>query len=69
MNMSKGALFWKEEVVIPYADISMSCAQGSLYVRSIRRPEFNSTFSLRDCWNAVIFEEIVAALIKRKSSK
>jgi hypothetical protein len=69
ITMSKGALFWKEEVVIPYADISMSCAQGSLYVRSIKRPEFNSSFSLRDCWNAVIFEEIVTALVKRKSSK
>lgn len=58
-----GALMWKKEHFVPWCDIRHESSQGSLTVYSGTNPKISETCSLRDAWNAVIFEFIAKAVV------
>lgn len=57
--MKTGALMWEKEHNIPWTDVRYGTNQGTLTVRSNTNPKANAQFSIRDVWNAAIFELIV----------
>ena len=56
---SVGALLWKGEVTLPWAEVRYGIANGYLALRSTKNPKFHKTFELRTTWNAGIFKEII----------
>jgi C-terminal repeat of topoisomerase len=59
-----GMLMWKEEVLVSWSDVRFGIHQGRLNISSAQNRKFSKSYSLRDIWNAVIFEQIVNTLIK-----
>jgi hypothetical protein len=64
MHIPTGMLFWKEANFVPYTEIKFNTHQGQLRVFSSKNQEIAKTFPLRETWNAVIFEELVNAVVK-----
>ena len=61
-----GILMWKEELFVPWSDVRFGVRQGHLNLSSHQHKKFTKSYSLRDTWNAVIFEQITKALFKIK---
>lgn len=61
-----GILMWKEEIMVPWSDVRFGVHQGRLNLSSSQNKKFAKAYSLRDTWNAVIFEQITKALLKPK---
>ena len=51
-----GALFWKEDLLVKWKDISFSSYQGHLYIKNKRNNKEIGSPSYRDAWNADILE-------------
>jgi hypothetical protein len=64
MHIPTGILFWKEANFVPYTEIKFNSHQGQLRVFSSKTPKITKSFPLRETWNAVIFEEIINAVVK-----
>jgi tetratricopeptide (TPR) repeat protein len=56
---TSGALFWRKDHVVAWADIGCSTASGDIKVYSKLNPKIFSSLGLRDTWNAVLLEMIV----------
>jgi len=67
IQASVGVLLWKEDVLIPWSDIRFGTAEGQLNLRSSQNRKFSKSYSLRDVWNAVIFEYIVKTLMEKRA--
>jgi hypothetical protein len=66
IHMHSGAFLWKTEHLVPWNDIRYGTDQGILTVRSANDKRITSSASLRDVWNAAIFELIVKKLMESK---
>ena len=53
-----GALFWKEDLLVKWKDVSFSSYQGHLYIKNKKNNKEIGSPSYRDAWNAVILELI-----------
>jgi hypothetical protein len=62
-----GVLLWKENVLIPWPVVRFGSHQGHLNLSSSQNKKFSKSYSLRDVWNAVIFEQIAKSLFKLHS--
>jgi len=67
--MHSGVLLWKKEHLVPWKDIRYGTNAGVLTVRSVTNKDVSETSSVRDVWNAVIFEQIVQKLMELKAKK
>lgn len=67
MYIPSGALFWKEDNLVPWADIRFSTQDGQLHVFSERNRKLSAGFPLREVWNAVIFEDLINAINRLKN--
>lgn len=63
VTFSTGALMWKTEHVIPYSEVRCVSSQGSLILSSSRDKKAQVKLSLREAWNAVLFEHIAKAIL------
>jgi hypothetical protein len=63
--MSKGVLMWKEEKRVAYHDLAVSYANGCMAVVCRSDQRFTASYSMRDCWNVVIFDEVVEEMKRR----
>jgi len=59
-------LWWKAEHLIPYRDVRCSTDQGWLSLASSRVEKAQIRLSLRASWNAVLFPQIVQAIMEAK---
>ena len=66
VKFSTGVLWWKTEHLIPYRDVRCSTDQGMLTLASSRVEKAQFVLSLRDRWNAVLFQQIVQAIMEAK---
>lgn len=57
-----GFLWFTHEIFIPWCDLRYEMYQGHLNVSSAKDKSISTTMSLRDTWNAVLFESIVKAI-------
>jgi hypothetical protein len=62
-----GMLLWKEDVLVPWSHVRFGTHQGHLNLSSSQNKKFSKSYSLRDVWNAVIFEQITKTLFKLRS--
>lgn len=60
-----GALFWEKTHNIPWSSVSFRYARGHLIVGSSYDPKLSLEFSVREVWNAIIFEQIMKAVVAR----
>ena len=63
-----GILLWKEEVLVPWSEVRFSVANGKLNLSSAKNRKFSKSYSLREVWNAVIFEQITKVLMSVRRS-
>lgn len=63
-----GMLMWEKEHLIPWKDVRYGNHNGSLNISSSANDKLAATMSVRDVWNAVIFEPILKTLVDLKSS-
>lgn len=63
VKFSTGVLMWKVEHLIPYREVRYGTQEGSLLLSSSRIEKAQIELSLRDHWNAVLFEHIAKAIV------
>jgi hypothetical protein len=69
MSGATGALFWKEEHQISWADVRFVIHQGQLNISSATNPKAKASFSIREAWNAAIFKELANAIVTELNRK
>lgn len=62
--VTTGMLSWKKQHLIPWNQVQFQTFNGELHIHHARDGKIKKAFSLRDCWNAVIFREIAEELAK-----
>jgi len=65
VRFSTGMLMWKKEHLIPYKEVIHLTKKGFLGIGSATDEKARITLSLRDNWNAVLFEHIVKVILDR----
>jgi hypothetical protein len=65
VKFSTGALMWKTEHLVSYRDVRHGSHQGTLSLSSSRDSKAKIALSLRDNWNAVLFEHIAKAILEK----
>ena len=63
IHMTSGSLMWKKEHLVPWNEVRFQNHQGLLHISSSANHNIRASLSLRDVWNAVIFEPIVNTLL------
>jgi hypothetical protein len=58
-----GMLFWKENHLISWSDVRFVTHAGRLTISSAKNAQLARSFALRNVWNAVIFKELVDAVV------
>jgi len=69
VRFSTGMLMWKKQHFVPWAEVRFATYQGQLSVFSEKDKRIVSSYSLRDIWNAVIFEYIAKAIVQKRSGR
>ena len=67
--MHSGVLLWKKEHLVPWKDIRYGTNAGVLTVCSATDKAISQSSSVRETWNAAIFEQIVQKLMQLKAKK
>jgi len=67
--MHSGILLWKKEHLVPWKDIRYGTNAGILTVRSVTDKGISESSSVREVWDAAIFEQIVQKLMELKAKK
>jgi hypothetical protein len=62
MTLPSPKLFGQDEVFVPYAQIRYGFSNGVLTVVNNRDEKIKRSFTLRETWNAAIFEQILKAI-------
>jgi hypothetical protein len=66
IHMTSGALMWKKDHLVPWNEVRFGNHQGLLHISSSTNSNIRASFSLREVWNAVIFEPVVNTLMGMK---
>jgi hypothetical protein len=69
MTLPSNRLFGKDEIFVPYTQIRYGFNQGLLNIVKSDEEHIKRSFTIRDTWNAAIFEEILKAIQTVKSKK
>ncbi len=64
-----GMLFWKDEQVVPWDAVRFGIHQGHLNISSAGNSKVSKSLSLRDVWNAVIFEDVAKGIVAERAKK
>ena len=64
VQFTTGALMWETEHLVPYREVRFGTHQGTLSISSSRDKKATISLTLRDNWNAVLFEHIAKAILE-----